>query len=202
MGMALDIRVDPVTGLKCRSDGAIYHPGDVRHPAKWTYGCKQRPNRPYCVVCFHYQLHLVHRLICRAFHGESPEDKPFVDHKNRIESDNRPENLRWVAAKENSANRGVVLNLLAQGRVRSVDDHALYLKELYASNAEFRKRHLARCNAYYAKGRLDPTIREACSARAKAYREKMKALGFVERKGHKPHWVKKETLTDNTGDRS
>lgn len=198
--MELEIRVDPVTGLKCRSDGAVYHPGDARHPAKWTYGCKQSTTRPYCVVCFQYQLHLVHRLVCRAFHGESPEDKPFVDHKNRIESDNRPENLRWVTAKENNANRGVVLNLLAQGRVRSVGDHALYLKELYAANTEFRKRQLSRCHTYYAKGRLDPTFREIRRERAKAYREKMKALGFVECKGHIPHWVKKETLIDNIGD--
>lgn len=198
--MELEIRVDPVTGLKCRSDGAIYHPGDARHPAKWTYGCKRSSTRPYCVVCFQYQLHLVHRLVCRAFHGESPEDKPFVDHKNRIESDNRPENLRWATAKENNANRGVVLNLLAQGRTRSVGDHALYLKELYAANTEFRKRQLSRCNTYYAKGQLDPTIREARRERAKAYREKMKALGFVECNGHTPHWVKKETLIDNTGD--
>lgn len=198
--MELEIRVDPVTGLKCRSDGAIYHPGDARHPAKWTYGCKRSSTRPYCVVCFQYQLHPVHRHVCRAFHGESPEDKPFVDHKNRIESDNRPENLRWATAKENNANRGVVLNLLAQGRTRSVDDHALYLKEPYAANTEFRKRQLSRCNTYYAKGQLDPTIREARRERAKAYREKMKALGFVECKGHTPHWVKKETLIDNTGD--
>lgn len=37
----------------------------------------------------------VHRLVCLAFHGPAPEDKPMALHFNDAPADNRAENLRW-----------------------------------------------------------------------------------------------------------
>lgn len=37
----------------------------------------------------------VHRLVCAAFHGLPPVDKPNACHINNQPADNRPENLRW-----------------------------------------------------------------------------------------------------------
>lgn len=45
----------------------------------------------------------VHRLVCRAFHGEPPEDKPFALHRNGDSLDNRADNLYWGDFVDNVA---------------------------------------------------------------------------------------------------
>ena len=49
----------------------------------------------------------IHRLV--AIHYiPNPENKPEVDHINRVRGDNRIENLRWATRKENQNNKGIV----------------------------------------------------------------------------------------------
>lgn len=45
----------------------------------------------------------VHRLVCEAFHGPAPEDKPFALHKNGDSLDNRADNLYWGDFVDNVA---------------------------------------------------------------------------------------------------
>lgn len=69
---------------------------------------KQHPNRVgylrvglYSIDNSERKNHLVHRLVCKAFHGAPPAGAEFVNHKDLNKANNRPENLEWVSNQEN-----------------------------------------------------------------------------------------------------
>lgn len=43
----------------------------------------------------------IHRLVCEAFHGPAPADKPWALHRNGDHRDNRAENLYWGSPQDN-----------------------------------------------------------------------------------------------------
>jgi hypothetical protein len=70
-------------------------------PSLDSYGYRQviirRDKQPYC--------RKVYRLVLEAF-SPNIDSKPQIDHINRIRTDDRLENLRWVTSSENCRNRG------------------------------------------------------------------------------------------------
>lgn len=90
-------------GFHVRSDGRIIGPsGNLPNPFLDKYGY-QRVNRWFDG---RFKQIGVHRIVCSAWHGSSPE-AAHAAHINGDASDNRPENLRWSTAVENERDKTV-----------------------------------------------------------------------------------------------
>lgn len=141
----MQIKQDPVTGLWARSDGAVLLPPTSKHSHfkkfRWTFGCKRRNG--YLVIKYMFKQYTVHGIVCRAFHGLPPVDKPFCDHKNRIKSANFASNLHWVSAKENEDNKDSVDKSVEKYGVRSCENRkgydAVRIAKMKAQGFSYRK---------------------------------------------------------------
>lgn len=97
--MDFEVRHHPTLNCLCRSDGAVFVYGNPdNQDSHWTFGSMR--------VTVENRGRSVHRLIAETF-CENPDNKPTVDHINRIKTDNRAENLRFATRKEQQANRDV-----------------------------------------------------------------------------------------------
>ena len=102
----LGAKVNSLGQLKLPESEAVMPNGGVRkYETKWVLGTKRKASKTarheYLGVLYRGKNYKMHRLVCEAFHGPCPKDKPVVIHLNENALDNRPENLKWGTQKEN-----------------------------------------------------------------------------------------------------
>ena len=96
------------TTMKCFRDGRIHTLcKKCKKYEKWIERINKPNKEGYIPIRISGKLYQSHRLIMLAFVGESDKD---VDHINRIKTDNRFENLRYVTPSENNLNKYCVDN--------------------------------------------------------------------------------------------
>jgi hypothetical protein len=95
-------------------DYLIYEDGSVFSKKSNIFMQQNKDNKGYLFVGLRNRgkkpiFPRIHRLIAIHF-IPNPENKPDVDHINRIRDDDRIENLRWATKQENQENRGMNKN--------------------------------------------------------------------------------------------
>lgn len=141
----------PTLGVLVCEDGMVLNSVRGGHGKKcaWTKGYLQKDG--YRTVGILGKYYKVHRLVADVFLS-NPENKPTVDHINRVRDDNRVCNLRWATYKEQQENSGSALNRvdygvrwcenrLEYGRVRSRVYREAHRDVILARKKEYYKAH-------------------------------------------------------------
>lgn len=106
----------------------------------WKKGSKRKDG--YLVVWVDGQNRYVHVLVAEAF-LDNNENKPTVDHINRMRDQNNIENIRFATIYEQNNNTSLVEHRMDFG-VRACDDKSAYNK---AYQKYYRERKKARAEA-------------------------------------------------------
>lgn len=160
-------------GVLVREDGMVFNSVRGGHGKKyaWTKGYLHTDG--YCIIRIRGKNYKVHRLLAEAF-IPNPENKPTVDHINRIRDDNRLCNLRWATQKEQAENSGQVLNRVDYG-VRRCENILEYYR---VRSREYRKANRDRILAHkkeYYKAHKKERLEYARKHREKKKQEKLAA---------------------------
>lgn len=155
----------PTLGVLVREDGMVFNIVRGGYPVTyaWTKG-SLRGATGYCRVVVQGKHYKVHRLVAEAF-IPNPENKPTVDHINRVRDDNRVHNLRWATHKEQAENREYVVRKPLKYGVRKCENSSEYCRKYREAHRdeirEYRKSHMAESREYTRKYRERKKLRDS-----------------------------------------
>jgi HNH endonuclease len=96
--------------VRLKPYSCVMYNGGIRHyipkprtgrPMSKSTGREGAPKRLMIYYTGLNKAFLVSRLICEAFHGTAPKDKPICMHLDENPSNNTPGNLAWGTQREN-----------------------------------------------------------------------------------------------------
>lgn len=100
----------------------------------------------------------IHRLVCGAFHGPPPNDKPLACHRDGNTLNNRADNLYWGSASDN------MQDVLRHGNNRNANKTHCPKGHEYSERNTYRDskniRHCRECAKMYQRGRRARQRRE------------------------------------------
>lgn len=133
----------PTLGVLVREDGKVLSkvPGGHHDKYRWKDGSITCDG--YYVITIYDKQYKMHRIIAEAF-IPNPDNKPTVDHINRVRTDNRVHNLRWATYREQSDNSSWVIDRADYG-VRAIENKSEYDRNYHNANRD----HLREYNRKY-----------------------------------------------------
>ena len=179
------IKQHPGLGVLVSSDGQVLNRGRGEPGGHWTFGYNNGIG--YRNVSVNGKYFRVHRLVAETF-IPNPDNKPFVDHINRVRDDNRVENLRWVTRSENQRNTAEYDRVTDHNGTHRCDDVSQYNKEHHKRYYPLVAQHKKEYNATYRQKNLEKELNRSVEY-AKAKRSTHKRVRLSD--GSCP-WVPKD----------
>ena len=124
----------------------------------------------YLRVTLNHKSYLVHRLVAKYF-CDNDDNKPWVDHRNRIKTDNRALNLHWVTPQENNLNRDDTLPIGMRKCDLAPDEYNRQQANRWRKNnpAKVKKRK----REWYLKNKDNPDFKARKAKNQRNYRKRL-----------------------------